>query len=191
MLDCFMIMTLEQKFGDELTKRVYLDPDVLKYEELRYVMVTHVGFDGCLHLGELIVHKWVANEVLQIFKELYVLGFPIEKMKLISEYNYSDDLSMRDNNSSAFNYRRITNGTELSLHAFGIAIDINPVINPYIEKDEILPVNGACFINRNQNALGMIKQNCPVYKLFKRYGWKWGGDWDHIKDYHHFEKPFK
>ena len=187
---CFKVMTLAQKFGNSLSKNVYLETEVIDYKDLRYLMVTHFGFDGLIHRGELIVHRELASEVVQIFKELYQIKFPIEKMCLMKKYQYSDEFSMMDNNSSAFNFRRITNGIGLSQHAFGVAIDINPLINPYIEEGVILPPNGGCFISRDKHTLGMIRKDGPAYKIFQKYGWTWGGDWEDIKDYHHFEKPF-
>lgn len=186
--DYFNILTLQQKYGDQLQSKVYLDPNVISFDDLRYLEVLHVGFDGEIHVGELIVNKSVAEEVLQIFREIYDVGFPIEKMKVISHYNNSDDESMTDNNTSAFNFRTIVNGTTLSNHSYGLAIDINPKLNPYITANAVLPENGAEFVDRSQYAKGMIKKDEAVYEIFTKYGWTWGGDWDNLKDYQHFEK---
>jgi len=187
----FQILTLNQRYGDQVALKVYLDPEVMTYDELRYLTVFHLGFHGCVHVGELIVHESIAEEVLQIFKELYQIRFPIEKMRLMSFYGYSDELAMIDNNSSAFNFRYVKNGKKLSQHAYGLAIDLNPLINPYIEGNLVSPPNGLRYVDRVQRVQGMIKKNDPVYQIFKSYGWDWGGDWTHLKDYHHFEKPFK
>lgn len=186
--DYFNILTLAEKYGNKLESIVQLDPQVISYDDLRYLEVLHVGFDGQIYKGELIVNTSVSEEVLKIFREIYDVGFPIEKMKVISEYNNSDDESMKDNNTSAFNFRTITNGTQLSSHAFGLAIDINPKINPYISVNSIFPENATEFVDRDQFTLGMIKKDEAVYKIFKKYGWSWGGDWNEIKDYQHFEK---
>lgn len=186
--DYFNSYTLTEKYGTDLEANIYLDPEVISYSDLRYLQVLHVGFDGLVHTGELIVHKSVADEVLQIFREIYDVGFPIEKMKVISHYNYSDEESMNDNNTSAFNFRTIANGTKLSQHAYGLAIDINPKLNPYILGNQILPASGSEFVDRNQYTLGMIRKDEAVYKIFQRYGWSWGGDWNQPKDYQHFEK---
>lgn len=184
----FKSSTLNDHFGDKLDQHVYLDSNLINYDDLRYLQVLHVGFDGVIHIGELIVNKLIAEEVLTIFREIYDIGFPIEKMKVISHYDNSDELSMEDNNTSAFNFRQITNGDTLSRHAMGLAIDINPSINPYIKSNIILPTNATPYIDRNQDALGLIKKEDSIYEIFKKYGWTWGGDWTSLKDYQHFEK---
>lgn len=186
--DYFKSSTLNDHFGDKLDQHVYLDSNLINYDDLRYLQVLHVGFDGVIHIGELIVNKLIAEEVLTIFREIYDIGFPIEKMKVISHYDNSDELSMEDNNTSAFNFRQITNGDTLSRHAMGLAIDINPSINPYIKSNIILPTNAIPYIDRNQDALGLIKKEDSIYEIFKKYGWTWGGDWTSLKDYQHFEK---
>ncbi len=188
-MGCFQAVSLYEKYGDQLEQQVPLDSTVISYDELRYLTVLHHGYDGFVHVGELIVNACVADEVLQIFKELYLMGYPIEKMRVMSCYGGSDELSMEDNNSSAFNFRYMTDGGKLSYHAYGLAIDLNPKVNPYIKEELVLPVNGKEYVNRNQCVLGMIKKDDAVYQLFKRYGWTWGGDWTSLKDYQHFEKP--
>ncbi|MTL87465.1 M15 family peptidase, partial [Turicibacter sanguinis] len=135
----FKIMTLQERYGDEVKQWVYLDESVLGYDDLRYLSVLHFGFDGYIYEGEIIVNQKVADEVLSIFKELYGMRYPIEKMKVMSCYGGSDELSMMDNNSSGFNFREITDGGKLSKHALGLAIDLNPRINPYIKSGTVLP----------------------------------------------------
>lgn len=187
-MGCFQIMTLKEKYGESVKQQVPLDPRVISYDELRYLKVLHQGYDGFVHVGELIVNASVAEEVLQIFKELYIIRYPIEKMRVMSCYGGSDELSMEDNNSSAFNFRYITDGGKLSNHAYGLAIDLNPRVNPYVKNDLVLPTNGEAYLNRDQCVLGIIKKDDAVYEVFARYGWTWGGDWTSLKDYQHFEK---
>lgn len=184
----FTISSLSDYYGDALQEKVPLDSDIISYNELRYLEVLHYGFDSKTHQGELIVNQKVAEEVLQIFKELYQIKFPIEKMHVISYYHNSDEQSMSDNNTSAFNFRMITNSHTPSNHAFGLAIDINPMVNPYIYQNTVLPKNAVEYIDRKQEALGLITDNSEIYQIFKKYGWSWGGDWDSPKDYQHFEK---
>ena len=184
----FNVLTLKEKYGNQLESELYLNTDIISYDDLRYLEVLHVGFDGQVHKGELIVHKSVADEVLHIFREIYDVGFPIEKMKVISQYNYSDIESMEDNNTSAFNFRMTTNGTHLSNHAFGLAIDINPKLNPYVTSSTVLPESATEFVDRNQFTIGIIKKDEAIYQIFTKYGWTWGGDWEQTKDYQHFEK---
>ncbi|MGL5754237.1 MAG: M15 family metallopeptidase [Paraclostridium sp.] len=155
---------------------------------LSYLKITHYGFDDKTHLGEMIVNKDVAKEVLDIFKELYEKKYPIDKIKLIDEYDAQDDLSMKDNNTSAFCYREISGSKVLSNHSKGMAIDINPLINPMVKKNIVSPEEGEKYIDREVNTKGMIIKGDACYEAFAKRGWTWGGDWDTLKDYQHFEK---
>ncbi len=156
--------------------------------DLRYVNVTYWGFDNKPHLGELIVNSKVASEVIDIFKELYEVKFPIEKIKLIDEYGADDNLSMEDNNSSSFCYRVVEGTKNLSKHSYGVAIDINPVQNPYIRKEKISPPKSEEYLDRNNIRKGMIIKGDPCYNAFTKRGWIWGGEWNTVKDYQHFQK---
>jgi len=138
--------------------------------------------------GEMIVNKDVAEEVLSIFYELYENKYPIEKIKLIEEYDAIDELSMQDNNTSAFNYRIVENSDKLSWHCFGLAIDINPLYNPYIIGEKVYPSTAKKYANRKKDFPGKIDRNDLAYKLFKKNGWNWGGDFINEKDYQHFYK---
>ena len=189
-MSCFQVLTLQEQYGDCLEQQVPLDPSIITYDELRYLKVLHFGYDGLFHVGELIVNVKVADEVLDIFKQLYLMRYPIEKLHVMSCYGGSDELSMEDNNSSAFNFRYVTDGGKLSNHAYGLAIDLNPKVNPYVKNDLVLPTNGLAYVNRDQHVLGIIKKNDAVYQLFTSHGWTWGGDWTSLKDYQHFEKKY-
>lgn len=161
--------------------------------DLRYITVSHFGFDAKTHIGELIVHKRVAVELVDIFQELFAAKFPIEKMVLIDAYQANDHLSMEDNNSSAFCSRAVTGvSNEWSLHSYGVAIDINPKLNPFVEGDLVLPESGAEYLQREKAIPGLINKDNICYKVFAKHGWHWGGDgWDNRpgrKDYQHFEK---
>ena len=188
-MDGFRSITLDERFGDRVSQRVPLDPAVIGHHQLRCLKVLHKDFQGRDRAGELIVHASLADEVLDIFRDLYQLGYPIEKLRLVDEYDFSDERSMADNNSSGFNFRQILGGTELSNHAFGIAIDLNPVVNPYDAAEYVLPVGGLLYLDRDQPHKGIIRHGDDVYQIFISRGWEWGGDWTHVKDYHHFEKP--
>ena len=111
-------------------------------------------------------------------------------MVLVSEYNNDDDLSMADNNTSAFNFRPITGGGGWSNHAYGLAIDINPKYNPYVSKNAVYPVNAVSYVNRDEDVEGMIKEGDALFNAFISRGWTWGGDWNSLKDYQHFEKEY-
>lgn len=158
----------------------------ISYEDLRYINIRHYDFEGNEQIGEVIVHKEVAEDIVKIFYELYAAEYKINKMVLIDEYNGDDELSMSDNNTSAFNYRVVQNSKTLSLHAFGLAIDINPLNNPYIKGNTISPANARSYIDRNLKLPEMIYHKDLAYKVFTEYGWKWGGDYKSLKDYQHF-----
>ena len=190
-MSCFQVLTLQEQYGDCLEQQVPLDPSIITYDELRYLKVLHFGYDGLFHVGELIVNVKVADEVLDIFKQLYLMRYPIEKLRVMSCYGGSDELSMEDTNSSSFNFRHVTDGGKLSNHAYGLAIDLNPKVNPYVKNDLVLPTNGLAYVNRDQHVLGIIKKNDAVYQLFTSHGWTWGGDWTRLKDYQHFEKKYE
>ncbi len=168
--------------------RSYHDDCPVPLTDLRLVTFTHFGFDGLIYDGQVVVSARVADEILQIFKELYEMRFPIEKARLIDYYEASDARSMADNNTSAFNCRRVTGGKGWSQHTYGEAIDINPLQNPYVNSHGVEPLGGREFLNRSKRQKGMILAADPVVKLLAKYGWKWGGSWNSVKDYQHFSK---
>ncbi|THB63691.1 MAG: M15 family peptidase [Desulfovibrio sp.] len=156
-------------------------------EDLRYVTVSYLGFDNEVHVGELVVHKDVAEEVLAIFSDLLAAEFPIERMRLIDHYQGDDGLSMADNNTSAFNCRKATGSDVFSRHSWGMAIDINPLLNPYMKGDVVLPPEGLAYMDRDKTVPGLITAGDACWESFVSRGWQWGGDWNSLKDYQHFE----
>jgi hypothetical protein len=162
----------------------------LGMDQLSYVRLSYWGFDQTAHVGELIVSKKLAPEVVEIFKALYKEHFPIERMQLMDRFKGDDDAAMAVNNTSSFNCRDITNKPgQFSLHSYGVAIDINTLINPYVKGEQVLPPGGRKYLDRTKIVPGMIVRNGFVYNLFIRKGWHWGGDWETRQDYQHFEKP--
>lgn len=162
-------------------------------KDLVSLKVSYWGFDDRVHQGTLILHKTLAPEVSNIFKEIYEQRFPIEKIKPIEEYRGNDSNSMSDDNSSAFNCRAMSDfPNQYSIHSYGRAIDINPLINPYINNGVVDPPEGARYIDRSVFHKGKITSNSAICKIFTKYGWVWGGSWsDKLQDYQHFEKPLK
>ena len=187
----FYIKPIPDDIFEKMQGKSYKENCIVPREELRYLHILHVGFDNNTHEGELIVNKRIAEDVLDIFKELYKAGYQIEKVRLIDEYNAQDELSMRDNNSSAFNFRYILYSTILSKHAIGLAVDINTLYNPYIKQVDgrlnIEPANAVNYVDRNRQFPHKIDHDDLCYKLFTKYGFEWGGDWEDSKDYQHFE----
>lgn len=161
----------------------------ISFDDLSYLKLTYYGFDEKTHIGEMIVNKDVAEEVVEIFKELYMEKYPIEKIKLIDEYNASDELSMKDNNSSSFCYRTVSGTDVISNHGKGVAIDINPLYNPHVNTstNKVSPDTAYDYVNRNTVVKGMIVKGDACYNAFIKRGWSWGGNWRN-PDYQHFEK---
>ena len=161
-------------------------------EDLRYLRVLHYNLDREVLQGELICHKDIADDLLAIFLELYKAAYPIERMVLIDEYEADDEASMRANNTSAFNYRRASGMQRLSSHSTGMAIDINPLYNPLVKEREgrtlFYPSNAGAYVDRTKYFPYKIEKGDLCYRLFKKYGFSWGGDWRSSKDYQHFEK---
>lgn len=161
-------------------------------EELRYVHILHTGFDGETKEGELVVNRAIADDVLDIFEKLYEASYPIEKVRLVDEYDADDEASMSDNNSSSFNYRCISHTNKISKHGLGMAVDINTLYNPYVKTVDgeltIEPAGAGDYVDRNADFPYKIDHDDLCYQLFTEHGFTWGGDWTSCKDYQHFEK---
>ena len=161
-------------------------------EDLRYLKVLHYHKDGEELEGELICHKDIADDLLAIFREVHRAKYPIERMVLIDEFDADDEASMRANNTSAFNFRPASGMRRLSKHSTGMAIDINPLYNPLVKHREgrtkVYPSTATPYIDRTRDFLYKIVKGDLCYRLFKKYGFSWGGDWKSSKDYQHFEK---
>lgn len=153
-------------------------------ENLRLISVRYYSFDNKLHEGQVVIHKDRAEDIKSVFNIIREKKFPVAKVIPIVKYEWDDQKSMADNNTSAFNYRFIAGTNKLSNHSFGYAIDINPLLNPYIREDEIRP-EGAIY---NPRIKGTISKESFLVKELKKRGWTWGGDWKDRKDYQHFEK---
>lgn len=166
----------------ESVKGIEIPKSVLR--QLVLLNVKYYSFDGKLHEGQILVNKSVEKDILEIFEFIKKIKFPIAKVIPIVKYNWSDAASMEDNNTSAFNYRKVAGQRVLSPHAYGLAIDINPIQNPHINKGKISPPDGVY----NQKAPGTILKNSGLVKKFQKHGWLWGGLWKNSKDYQHFEK---
>lgn len=199
---------LEQYFcayriSDEILQRIngqsYRENNNIGLDDLRYLKVLHYNFEHQIQMGELIVNVDVSEDFVQIFKELFEAEYEIESMYLIDNYwtgegDSSDTASIEENNTSAFCYRTITGGSNLSNHAYGRAIDINPQQNPYVSYRSGNPVwtheNANDYIARDTGLPHVITHDDICYQIFTKYGFSWGGDWNTIKDYQHFEKEF-
>lgn len=158
--------------------------------QLRRVDVDYIGFDGQTHRGQLIVHEDLVPDVIAIFEQLYRLGYPVEKIRTVDNYPDADDeLSMEDNNTSAFNCRYIPGSNQWSPHAYGRAIDINTLLNPCLYTGGYFePRNAALYLDRTRTDPGLIHSDDAVVHAFTDRGWAWGGYWASDTDYQHFER---
>lgn len=189
----FYISDITDDVFARIKGKSFKDECTLSREDLRYLHVLHKDKDGNVHEGEMIVNKHIAEDVLDILRELYENNYPIERMKLVDEYNAEDELSMEDNNSSSFNFRLISHTTRISKHGLGLAVDINTLYNPYTKivdgKRIVEPVTGEPYLNREASFDYKIVKGDPCYNLFIKHGFEWGGEWTDRKDYQHFEIP--
>lgn len=184
----FLKSEITQDVFDRIKGRSYGEECNVPLEELAYLRISHYGFDGEIKEGEMICSNGIADDLLYIFQKLFENRYPIERIRLIDEYDADDDLSMADNNSSSFNFRMITGSNRLSKHALGLAVDINPLYNPYIRENIVLPPEGKPYADRTESFPYKIDHNDLCYQLFVERGFTWGGDWTIPKDYQHFEK---
>jgi D-alanyl-D-alanine carboxypeptidase len=156
--------------------------------DLRLLTLTHWGFDGRARTGRLIVHREVAREVVVVFRELYAARFPIRRMQLIDAYGGSDFRSIEADNTSAFNCRYVDGTTRWSNHAYGRAIDVNPIENPYVSGGTTSHPASRPYVDRSRRRPGMAYEGGALVRAFDRIGWGWGGRWSGTMDYQHFSE---
>jgi hypothetical protein len=155
-------------------------------DSLEIIYVDYYSFDSKLHRGQLVVNRAVKEDIEEIFELIKETRFPVEKVIPIVEYDWSDNASMEDNNTSAFNYRFVAGTQRLSNHASGRAIDINPFQNPAVYNSGRVSPDGAEY---DPDAPGTLTRSHPITRAFIERGWRWGGNWNSLKDYQHFDKP--
>jgi len=165
-------------------------PEEFKKDQ-RLVEVLYYSFDGKVHKGQVVIDYRLVSDIDEVFRVALEERFPINSAVPISHDRFftegkwnEDDQSMMSNNTSAFNYRFATGSKKLSMHAYGFAIDINPVQNPYIKDDIVLPPGAVYDISKR----GTLARDGNIVRTFLNLGWTWGGDWTSLKDYMHFEK---
>ena len=186
------------KINDEIFERIkgktFKNDCTLPRDDLRYLNLLHKDLNGKTLKGEMICNKYIAKDLITIFKKLYQSNYPIEKIRLMDEYEADDEKGMKDNNSSCFNFRFISHTNKISKHGLGLAVDINTLYNPYhkiVEGKEVIePSTGKPYLDRKKDFPYKIDENDLCYKLFTESGFIWGGNcWDDRKDYQHFEIP--
>ena len=192
-IEGFYISKIDEIIFSRIKGKSYKDNCTLPLEDLRYLHVLHKDINGETKEGEIICNVYIAEKLITIFQKLYLDNYAIEKIRLVDEYDADDEKSTSDNNSSCFNFRFISYTNKISKHGLGLAIDINSLYNPYIKevngKLSIEPANAENYIDRTKNFKYKIEKNDLCYKIFIENGFIWGGEWDTIKDYQHFEIP--
>ena len=160
----------------------------ISLEDLRYLRLSYVDFDGREQVGELVCNKAIAEDLVAIFRDLYEARYPIRSIRLIDDFGGDDEASMAADNTSCFNYRKKTGMRELSKHALGLAVDINPFENPYVRPSRVRPAGASAFADRTKDFPHKIDKEDLCYRLFRARGFSWGGAWRSVQDYQHFEK---
>lgn len=178
--------SVERVTREELGASWGADSRCAQPAELRKLTVSHWGYDGQVTSGQLIVHDAYAGRMVAVFRDIYAARFPIERMVPIAAYGGDDQASMRANNTSGYNCRTVAGSSTLSQHAYGAAIDVNPLHNPYVRNGTVDPPEGAPWADRSRDDPGMIEAGDAVVTAFARQGWGWGGNWSSGKDYQHF-----
>ena len=194
--DGFSADTLSDAVFARMQGRSFPKDCTVSRSDLRYLKVKHYDAQGQEHQGELVCHKRIAADLLDIFRQLHQAHYPIERIHLVDNYDANDERSMTANNTSCFCFRKIAGSKRLSKHSMGMAIDINPLQNPCVKKRSdgslfVQPAAGRQYINPGKSAPYKIKKGDLCYQLFIEHGFSWGGNWRTTKDYQHFEKDVK
>ena len=165
----------------------------MRRADLRYLRLSYVDAGKQEHVGEMVCNKAIANDLVEIFRELYRQQYPIQRIRLIDDYDGEDERSMRDNNTSCFCYRKVSGTTKLSKHATGMAVDVNTLYNPYVHTGKngrriVEPATATRYVDRQQSFPYKIVKGDLLHRLFLQHGFRWGGSWRTMKDWQHFEK---
>lgn len=173
---------------DVLARSTWTEDCPLALDELAYLTVSHVGFDGDFHTGELIVNAGFAERIVGVFEQLHAARFPIEEMRVISQEDLDAAPTGDGNETTGFSCRPAVGSGSWSMHAYGLAIDINPFHNPYLKGELVLPELATAYVDRERVLPGMIVDGDVAVEAFSGIGWEWGGDWSTLKDWMHFSE---
>ncbi len=173
---------------DVLARSSWTEECPVAVTELAYVTVSHVGFDGAFHTGEIIVNVAVADDIVEVFRSLHDARFPIEQMRVITKEEIDAPPTGDWNDTTSFVCRPAVGSGSWSRHAYGLAIDINPFHNPYVKADLVLPELASAYLDRDDVRSGMIAPGDAVTEAFAAIGWEWGGNWRTLKDWMHFSR---
>lgn len=188
----FVSVPVPDSVWQRMQGKTYHENPHIRRADLRYLKLLHWDYDNQTHKGELVCNRLIADKLIAIFRELYNAHYPIQRIRLADDYDADDERQMQDNNTSCFCYRNVPDTKKLSYHARGLAIDINPLYNPYVRyrKDGsqiVNPANGKPYADRTKDYRYKIKAGDLCHQLFLKHGFTWGGSWRSMKDYQHFE----
>ncbi len=191
----FRAMPIPDDVFERMSGRSFPSSCTTKRHELRYLLLSYCDAQGETRRGEMVCHRDVAADLVDIFRELWKAGYRIERMQLIDDFEADDQRSMEANNTSCFCFRTIRGGRTVSKHGLGRAVDINPLYNPYVytrNGTKIVEPQSAKPWAYNRSARSDIPYKIDrtdlAYRLFKAKGWRWGGERTKRKDYQHFER---
>lgn len=191
--DGFSVTAIDDATFARMKGKTYKDDCTVPLSELRHVKVLYKNKELQTLKGEIVCNRHIADDVAEIFYELYKANYPIERIRLMDDYNADDETAMRDNNTSSFNFRFISHSTKVSKHGLGLAVDLNTLYNPFVltvdGKLHVEPATALKYVDRSKNFDYKIDENDLAYKLFTKHGFEWGGHWKTRKDYQHFELP--
>jgi len=182
----FEVSPITMELADRMTPSSWRDGCPVPLADLRYLRIAYLAFDDTRQIGEMVVHHDVVDDMRTVFGQLFAARVPIRRMNLIDDYDGDDFVSIEANNTSAFNCRVVTGGNRWSEHAFGRAIDINPIENPYVSHGRTSHPASSSFLDRTDVRPGMATEGGPLVAAFDRVGWSWGGRWNEPVDYQHF-----
>ncbi|HXV70544.1 MAG TPA: M15 family metallopeptidase [Acidimicrobiia bacterium] len=173
---------------DVLVRSSWVEGCPVSVDDLRYLTMSHHGFDGEVHTGEMIVHGDEAEGVVEVFRRIFDAGYPIEQMRVIRQDEVDDPPTGDWNETTSFVCRPAVGSDNWSQHAFGLAIDVNPFHNPYQRGDLVIPELASAYTDRSHTRVGMIMDGDVVVGAFADIGWSWGGNWNTLKDWMHFSR---
>ena len=188
----FSIHEIPDSIWQKMQGKTWQPNDVIGRSDLRYLRLMHWDYDGKTHHGEMVCNRLIAKKLISIFMELYRQHYPIQRIRLADDYDADDEQQMRDNNSSCFCYRTVSGRQHLSFHARGLAVDINTLYNPYVRTGKngervVEPSTAVPYCDRQKTFRYKITKGDLCYRLFIKNGFIWGGSWQTVKDYQHFE----
>lgn len=188
----FTVSVIPDSIFEQMVGKSFPQNCAVQRSSLRYLRLSFWGKDNKPHVGEMICNKAIADDLVDIFKQLFAAKYPIERMELVDKYGANDEKSMTANNTSCFNFRYVSGTKTVSKHGQGMAVDVNPLYNPCVSSSgKIEPAAGKSYAYRRSTRKDvpmMIDRNDLCYKLFISHGFRWGGAWKSKKDYQHFQK---